>query len=845
MRHLVLLASLQLFLLSSLWAQSPTAIPLPSTTSATGGGSVQRAGGKVSGAVTDSTTKKAVEFATISLVSAATGKPVDGTVTDDRGRFTLNRVAFGTYTLQVSFIGYNTYTRSAFTVSEKDAEVELGNIVLKPVQNKLREVTVVGEKPLVEDKVDRMVYNAEQDITNIGGTASDVLKKVPSLTVDLDGNVQLRGSSNVRVLINNKPSSIMANSVADALRQIPSDMIKTVEVITSPSAKYDAEGSAGIINIITKKNTMYGVNGSVNASAGNRNANGNGNLNIRRGKFGFNANLGTHQQYNNKSDNELTRYVIDAPKAETFSSTLLQQGTSKRQGGGLFGQFGFDADLDSSNSINAGVNFYRGRFNSSGFQSSVTDFRDNTTTPDRYLETTSENKNRHNSLDLNLGYTHIFKPQQELAVLGQWTNGGMNTFSNQDNAINQNDFLDNLVRNTNEGFNREMTYQADYTHPFQNKTLLEVGTKAILRHAESDAIYRDIDVDTEQTKERENSFGYDQDVYATYASYSFKALKNYNIKSGVRYEYTDLQANYIAPAQPSFKDNYSNLIPNVMVSRTFKSQTVRVGYTQRIQRPQIWYLNPYVNTQDNINYSFGNPELSPELTHSYEVGYSNYFKTSSVNVSLYWRQTNNAIENVRNIVGEEDVNPDVEWLQKVGNSYTTFYNIGKNATYGLSFSGNTKPVPAWNIGGSINLNYIDLKSVIQSNAAWQYSFNVNTGYDFGKGLALQAFGSYSSPRPSIQGKFSGFYYSSVSVKKDLWDKKGSISVGVDNPFSKSIQFTSDLSNDNFIQNTVNQNYNRNVRVSFSYRFGKMDMNAQPRRKKSIKNDDAKGGGETN
>ncbi|GAA4303841.1 TonB-dependent receptor domain-containing protein [Nibribacter koreensis] len=851
MRHLVLLASLQLFLITGLWAQTPSAVPTPSSTSAAGGSSVQRAGGKVSGIVTDSTTNKAVEFATISLVSAATGKPVDGTVTDDRGRFTLNRVAFGTYTVQVSFIGYNTYTRSAFTVSEKDAEIELGNIVLKPVQNKLREVTVVGEKPLVEDKVDRMVYNAEQDITNIGGTASDVLKKVPSLTVDLDGNVQLRGSSNVRVLINNKPSSIMANSVADALRQIPSDMIKTVEVITSPSAKYDAEGSAGIINIITKKNTLYGVSGSVNTSAGNRNANGNGNLNIRRGKVGFTANLGTHQQYNNKNENVLERSLFSLPKGhpehnpDSYYSTLLQQGTTKRQGGGVFGQLGFDADLDSSNSITAGVNFYRGRFNSSGFQSSFTDFRDNSKTADRYVETTSENKNRHNSLDLNLGYTHIFKPQQELAVLGQWTNGGMNMSSNLDNAIDQNDFLDNLVRNTNEGFNREMTYQVDYTHPFQNKTLLEVGTKAILRHAESDAIYRDIDVDTDQTTERGNSFAYDQDVYATYASYGFKALKNYNVKSGVRFEYTDLQAQYIAPVMPSFKDNYSNLIPNVMVSRTFKSQTVRAGYTQRIQRPQIWYLNPYVNTSDKINYSFGNPELSPELTHSYELGYSNYFKTSSVNVSLYWRQTNNAIENVRRTVSASEVNPAVEYLASEDNSYTTFYNIGRNATYGLSFSGNTKPIPAWNIGGSVNLNYIDLKSEIQNNAALQYSFNVNTGYDFGKGLALQAFGSYSSPRPSIQGKFSGFYYSSVSVKKDLWDKKGSISVGVDNPFSKSIKFTSDLSNDNFLQNTVNQNFNRNVRVSFSYRFGKMDMNSQPRRKKSIKNDDAKGGGETN
>ncbi len=837
MRHLLWLALLGLATVPPAWAQTPAPVPTPSQTTASGGG-LKFATGKISGVVTDSTTSKPVEFATVSLVSIATGKPVDGTVTDARGRFTLSRVAYGSYSVTVSFIGYEPYTRPAFTVSEKDPEVELGRIVLKPIQNKLKEVTVVGEKPLIEDKVDRMVYNAEQDITNIGGNASDVLKKVPSLSVDLDGNVQLRGSANVRVLINNKPSSIMANSVAEALRQIPSDMIKSVEVITSPSAKYDAEGTAGIINIITKKNTLYGVNGSVGGSLGSRSANGNGNVNIRRGKVGFNASLGTHQQYNNKSENELERFITEIPGAEAYSSTLNQNGDFSRRGGGVFGQLGFDADLDSSNTISVGMNLYRGTFRNRGNQFSRTVTKDGT----QIIDTDLSSQNKNNSLDLNLGYTHIFKPQQELSVLGQWTNGKMNSLSNQDNYLDQNEFIDNLLRNTNEGFNREMTFQVDYTHPFKNKTSLEVGSKAILRHAESDAMYRREFLSTGVQTETPNAFTYDQDVYSAYASYGFKLLKNYNVKSGARFEYTDLQGNYIAPARPAFTDNYSNFIPNILVSRNFKSQTVRAGYTQRIQRPQIWYLNPYVNEQDPKNVSFGNPELEPELTHSYELGYSNYFKTSSINLSVYWRQTNNAIESVRRIVGQGDGLPiDETTWQKENVAYTTYYNIGKNATYGLSLSGNTKPMPKWNIGGSLNLNYINLRSVLQNNAAWQYNVNVNSGYDFGKGLAAQFFGSYSSPRPTIQGKFSGFYYSSFSVRKELWQKKGSLSLGVDNPFAKAIRFKSELSNETFVQNSLSQNYNRGVRVSFSYRFGKMEMNQQPRRKKTIRNDDAKAG----
>ncbi len=820
-----------------LHAQAPAAAVIQNTTLSTAS-APQQANGKIEGLVLDSASSKPVQFATISLISAATGKPVDGTITDDRGRFTLTRVAYGTYSVSVSFIGYETSTRKNVTLSDQNPDVELGRILLSPTPNRLREVTVVGEKPLIEEKVDRMVYNAEQDLTNIGGNASDVLKKVPSLTVDLDGNVQLRGSANVRVLINNKPSSIMANSVAEALRQIPSDMIKSVEVITSPSAKYDAEGTAGIINIITKKNTLYGVNGNVSGSVGNRNTSGNGNVNVRRGKVGLAASLGTHQHYNSKSENTLHREVRTAPGTENLISVLDQNGNFTRKGGGVYGQLGIDADLDSSNSVNAGINFYRGKYGNDGRQNSLTQMFGT----ERRVETDISSLGQYVSMDMNMGYTHIFKPQQELAVLAQWTRSNSENNSDQDIFLNRNYALDTLLRNQNEGFNREVTVQVDYMHPFQNKTQLEIGAKGILRHAESDAEYRNIRLSTGTETVRPNIFNYDQDVYATYASYGLKVLKNYNVKAGARYEHTQVNGNYLEPYQTPFKDTYSNLIPNILISRTFKSQTVRVGYTQRIQRPQIWYLNPYVNIIDDKNVSYGNPELEPELAHSYEVGYSNYFKTTSINVSMYLRQTNNSIESIRGIVTQQEAaSPNAALWQKENVSYTTYQNIGKNATYGISLNGSTKPVPKWNIGGSMNLNYIKLTSPLQSNSAMQYSLNLNSGYDFGKDLAVQAFGSYNSPRPTIQGTFSGYYYSSVSIRKQFWDKKASLSLGVDNPFAKAVSFTSKLESNNFVQNTENLNYNRNVKLSFSYRFGKMDVNKQPRRKRSIRNDDAKAG----
>lgn len=250
MKKILLLALIGLFSKQVVEAQQVSGQTiLAANTSPTAKGS-----GKIAGIILDEEAKKPVEFATVSLLNKQTGKPVDGTISDNKGRFTISKIVAGEYKLSVSFLGYETKILNHISVEK--GEINVGIINLKTDAKALKEVAVTGEKSMVEDKVDRLVYNAEKDLNNTGGTASEVLKKVPGLTVDLEGNVQLRGSSNIRVLINNKPSSIMAASIADALRQIPSDQIKSVEVITSPSAKYDAEGTAGIINIITKKNNL-------------------------------------------------------------------------------------------------------------------------------------------------------------------------------------------------------------------------------------------------------------------------------------------------------------------------------------------------------------------------------------------------------------------------------------------------------------------------------------------------------------------------------------------------------------------------------------------------------------
>ena len=252
--------------------------------------------GSIAGTVLDAGSQQPVGFATITLADPASGKVLDGTLCDDKGKFKINNIGAGTYRVIVSFIGYESRNIDNVRLAANNSDVNLGALKINSSAVALKEVEVTGQRALIEEKVDRTVYNAENDATNRGGDATDVLRKVPSLSVDLDGNVTLRGSQNIRVLINNRPSTIAAGSVADALKQIPSDMIKSVEVITSPSAKYDAEGSGGIINIITKKNNLQGFSLNIDGSAGLRGSNLGLNGSYRVGKMGFS--LGGHGRGN-------------------------------------------------------------------------------------------------------------------------------------------------------------------------------------------------------------------------------------------------------------------------------------------------------------------------------------------------------------------------------------------------------------------------------------------------------------------------------------------------------------------------------------------------------------------
>ncbi|MEJ8803307.1 TonB-dependent receptor domain-containing protein [Pontibacter sp. H249] len=813
------------------FAQAPAgqqARPAQQQTAAMPGATAPKGNAKISGVILDADTKQPIEFATVALISVATGKPIDGTMADDKGRFTITKVAAGKYKLNVSFLGYQLQTMENVTVASDNADVNVGSVSLASDTKKLSEVVITGEKPLVEEKIDRTVYNADKDITNAGGNAADVLQKVPSLSLDTDGNVQLRGSSNVRVLINNKPSAIMAGNIADALKQIPADQIKSVEVITSPSAKYDAEGTAGIINIITKRDGgLQGVTGSVALAAGTRGSNGNASLNVRRGKLGINGNFGGNMFYNH---GDMTNTII----IPSTQSNSFQSGKTDINGRFMNGQLGFEYDITPKNSLTGGIRMNGGKFNMQNDQES-TDRKNGEITNNFFNDI--RNRNQRQGIDYNLDFTHYFKkPQQELAILSQLSTTDTETRNFQD-RFTSGEAPFYLQRNVNDGGNDELTFQVDYTHPFSNKTMLEIGAKTIFRDVTSDGLY-DV-TDRGDERERTESFLYEQDVKAAYLTYGFTLKKLLNIKLGGRFEQTDIDGNFKSGSETKFiKDDYEHFIPSVALSYTLKQKhTFKANFTQRIQRPSLFYLNPFRQEQTSNTQIKGSIDLDPELTNLYEAGYSTYFKTTSVNASLYMRETDNAIETVVEVDPETNI------------TTLSFRNIAQNKTYGMSLFGNTKPTNNWTIGGSSNIYFVDLKSQYTSNSGWMYNINANSSYSFGKGISAQFNGGFNSRRVQLLGKFNSFSFHSLAFKKELFDKKGGITLSLDNPFRRSLRMANDVEvNEPTAINPVPyeqririNNYNRGVRVSFNYSFGKMDQQKPPRRKKSIRNDDAKQG----
>jgi outer membrane receptor protein involved in Fe transport len=793
------------------------------------------AGGRITGTVTEAATGKPVSYATVSILDAS-GKAINGGVAGDDGKFVLPGIPAGTYTVQITFLGFKDETRPGVVV-EPGGTVALGSITLGASAQALKEVVVTGRKQLIEERVDRTIYNADVDKTTAGGDATDVLKRVPLLSVDLDGNVSLRGSSNIRVLINNKPSTIAASSIADALKQIPADQIQTVEVITSPSAKYDAEGSGGIINIVLKQNSnLHGGSLGVDLGAGLRASNLGLNGSYRTGKMGFSLGGFGRTSYNQPGsfENSQTTYKTD----RTFLSSNRQTADTRRND--TFGRYtlGWDYDIDKHNSLSASVAY--GLRNSSNYQDRLSRYGTGGALSDvRNVKTTDES----GTVDASLNYTHTYEvPQREFSILTLYSrNNRTNNYQNDIQGGSDYGTTASRTRNDNDSYNQEMTAQFDYQSPTAKNQLLELGVKDIYRKVNSEYAYfitsGGVDNFITDPNQVANNFNYRQNVASGYATYTIGLPKGFTLKPGVRYEYTTINAEF---SQGKDKNpnipNYGVLVPSVNLSRKFDNGNVlKLAYNRRIQRPSLQFLNPNRQAPNPLLATIGTPDLKPEYTNNYEIGYSTIVKQKlNLNMSAFVRNTTGSIQGVRT--------PNGDTIE------TRFANIGKEDAYGASVYASVN-AGKLTLNGGVDSYYAVLDNQLSdalyaaSNKGFVYNLRGQASYAFNKQWALQGFGFYRGQQVQLQGYQSGFGIYSLSIRRNFADGKGGIGFGAENFFTGKINQRSEINSPLLVQNSTNVIHNLNFKVNLSYRIGK--LTAEPRRnRKSVNNDDLKDGGDS-
>ena len=587
----------------------------------------------IAGNIVDSLSKKSIEYATITLTNAKTNKVVSGAVTDTTGYFEITGLMPGTYTVSVDFIGYQKKELKDINILTASKFVSLNSIAMTPSVKMLAEVTVSGRAAIVENKIDKIVYNAENDITSQGGVATDVLKKVPQVSIDADGNVELAGSSGIRFLINGKPSTAFGSNVADVLQSIPASQIKSIEVITNPGAKYDAQGLGGIINIILKKTKVNGINGNVSLNAGTRNENGSFNLTMRKGNFGLNAFVSGNTRLTATTPSHLDRTSIDTALKQY--ELLHQQSEPRTNRYGMQSGVGFDWSFKKYNSLSGNINYNRFGNKSRGITNQVQQtipFDSDVVIDGIHSINNSANRFSFSSVDANVNYKRTFaKEDQSLEINVNTSLGNNNSRGNNFQTLMPADSVFYGINNNNAGKENEYEIEIDYTQPFAKNVTFDAGADFTF-----DDITSTSNVYALQPLSKlylydssvSNYLSYHQQVYAVYAEMNFPVAKLFDVKLGSRYERTEINSNYSNATQPVNTPGYNSLVPSIYILKKLtEKQTLKLSYSKRINRPDYGDLNPFINTTDPQNITAGNPYLKPEIGNRVELSYNHDYGT--------------------------------------------------------------------------------------------------------------------------------------------------------------------------------------------------------------------------
>ena len=768
--------------------------------------------GSVSGKISDSETGRGLEFANISITNAKWNKIIEGTMSGPNGKFSMTGILTGDYILSINYLGYKKQ-EIEFKLTKKNPDINLKDIKLEINSEMLSEIIIDEQKPIYESKIDKIIYNAENDDNGANEDATDVLRKAPLLSVDFDGNVELRGSKQIKFLLNGKASSFLSGDLASALQMIPADEIKSVEIITSPGAKYDGEGEAGIVNIVTQKKIIDGYKASLDGSVGTRNNKNGFNLTLGKGRFSLSARGNAWYSWPREGSNTYERQDWNSIGD---TNILTNDGTSESQWIGWGSGINMYYDINAYNSISSDINF-RGR-NTPSENTTTLDYNgtDTSYNYNSYLESTNER----NNISWNTDYTRSFEDNEDREFSLSYQLG--NRTKKNITEISENDSLINLTNINNEQ-NFEHTFQLDYSHPI-NDHLIEVGAKMIIRDQEMD--YQ-TDSDSNAFIFPNEIFNYTQTVNAFYLSSNLQFTNDYSLQLGTRYELTNIKGDWKNNSHEKFSKNYDNILPNLTFSKKLDmGKSLKLSFSSRISRPSSSYINTNTNITDNKNITVGNPNLTPSTTNQVEFGYNSFGKKYQGSYYVYYRQNNNLIESFLRIQNDTSI--------------TTYQNIGSSKKYGANYYGSIK-FNKLTLRSGFNLYYYQAEDSILSSedrSALLYNYNFGISLKMKNNWKAEGFGFMRSPSQTLQGSSTSFSMMSFGIKKEFKNKRGSIGIRIVEPFAKNGNkiFTTELSGNNFNQITERKILFTSIGISFKYTFGKLNFKSNKQRSK-IKNDD--------
>lgn len=725
--------------------------------------------GSISGKVIDELTKEPIPYANISVYRTKDSTLVGGGITNENGFFKIENLHPGMFKIKVDFMGYDRFV-STTRITPKNTSVSVGIIKLKPAVLQLGEVEVISDKPLVEFKLDKKVINVDKNIVTSGGNATDILRNTPSVQVDMDGNVLLRGSTNVNILIDGKPSSLVSNDNASILEQIPASTIERIEIITNPSAKYDPEGMAGILNIVTKREKRQGINGLVTLNYGTKMKYG--------GTFSINRKVNkTNLFFSYDYKNEDRNWYRDHDRYLYYNSSLFSHTTiSSNKKNNFYShnlKGGFDYDFNPRNSIIFTANYRVGERKSD--EKSINKVITSDTISAYYDRNEASNYPSQN-IDLSLGYKKKFDDPDRIFTTDIYYSLGI--FNKEENYEQFNYIPIYLTPDQKANYDDKKSnfiIQSDYTHPLDEKTRLDAGLKAYVRTTDNNYFFYDYDTLISEFKKDttlSNHFIYSDYIYAVYSTLSHE-WKKFSLQAGLRAEETFQHGNQKTTGAV-FDRNYFSMFPSFHLSYNLpKDNKLQISYSRRINRPNPRSINPFIDKSDPLTWRKGNPDLKPEYINSYELGHIKDWKKLSLTSQIFYKSTYNVISRYREV--------DTSGI-------ITVYplNMSKAESYGLEFTVSSQPAKFMRLMGMFSW----FKTTVigsdgendLTNSIFSYDAKFNGYFFLSKNLSMQLNGIFYGPSVMAQATRKGFYAIDIGLKKEIWNRKASLSIRLTDVF---------------------------------------------------------------